>query len=155
MIVKKIIYLYMNIIIVVKKNVQEIQKYMKKKNYAQMNAMKANLNIIIFAIMIAQLILLGYSKIEISVLIKFQKIFIQIIEIIFIKNVIILVKYVVYQEMKKIIIVMNVQIIIYLLMILLYLYKIVMLNVTIITIWMEIMNIFVLLIHLVLMIIPN
>ena len=75
-----------------------------------------NLNIIIFVITIVQMVLIDYFKIEIYVQLKFLKIIILMIMIIFIKNVIIHVKFVVIQEMKYIIIVIYVKTILYLLM---------------------------------------
>jgi hypothetical protein len=69
-------------------------------------------NIIINAMRIVQVIHIEYIKIEIYVQLKFQKIIILIIMIIYIKNVIILVKFVVNKEMKLLIIVINVRMII-------------------------------------------
>ena len=57
---------------------------------------------------IVQVIHIEYFKIEIYVQLKFQKIIILIIMIIYIKNAIILVKFVVKEEMKLLIIVTNV-----------------------------------------------
>ena len=93
---------------------------------------------------IVQVIHIEYFKIEIYVQLKFQKIIILIIMIIYIKNVIIHVKNVVNQEMKQIIIVMNVKMIILFLMNLYFQIKIVLKNVIIIIILMKVFNILVL-----------
>ena len=73
-----------------------------------------NLNIEIYVIIIVLMIHIVYLKLEIHVQTIYQKIFTLILKIKYIKNVILLVKNAINQEMIRIIIVMNVNIIIHL-----------------------------------------
>ena len=90
---------------------------MKKKRYALILVLIHNLNITIYVIMIVLQAHIDFIKIEIYVLIDFQKIIILMKMIISIKNVFIDAKLVDNLEMKIIIIVMNVYQILHLLMI--------------------------------------
>ena len=98
--VKTMRNIYMIIIILVLKNVQMIQKLILKKINVQNHVMNINLSLIILAFQIALMILLDYIIIEIYVLMKYQKIIIQIRVIIYLNNVLTLVKNVMVKEMK-------------------------------------------------------
>ena len=102
---------------------------------------------------IVHLVHIEYIKIEIDVQILFQSIIILMLTVIYIKNALVLVINVLNQEMRQIIIVMNVKLIIYLLLILQLFQKIVMKNVILIIILMKQINIIVF--HLVLLLIIN
>ena len=106
-IVKMTMDIYMYIIINVSKNAQKILKLTKKKRNVWILVQMSNLSIIIYVIMIVPKILIDYSKIEIYVCSKCQKIIILIKKIISIKNVMKDAKLVVKREMKQLIIVMN------------------------------------------------
>ena len=134
----------MNIMTNVLKIAQKIKKYIFKKINVQILALKSNLNIIINATIIVQLVLINYTIIKEYAQKQFLIIIILIIMITYIRNVITYAKHVINLETNKKIIVFNALMVINLLMIFFFLKKIVILNAISIIIQMILLNILVL-----------